>query len=123
MPYSSIKSIQYIRRYDWKTVLIGAAISALLLIQHFMFPIVSRTITSGITYYAIDLMPTASLELREVLANAWVGAILIALLIFLIRARTGFALHGATSNPIYLPRSFREAIDYIRSMQIGDRSD
>jgi hypothetical protein len=36
---------------------------------------------------------------------------------FLIGARKGYALHGATLDPIYLPPSFSEAVQYVRDQQ------
>jgi len=49
--------------------------------------------------------------------NIPLAPISLALLIFAIQARQGFALHGITSRPVYLPRPFDEAIKYVRGIQ------
>jgi hypothetical protein len=43
--------------------------------------------------------------------------LLIALLAFGFGARKGYALHGATLKPIFLPQSFDDTIKYIRDRQ------
>jgi hypothetical protein len=53
----------------------------------------------------------------RVLAGIWIIPISLALLLFLNSVRKGYAIHGATRNPIYLPISFREAIAHIREVQ------
>ena len=47
----------------------------------------------------------------------WLVPISLAALLFLIGARKGYALHGATLEPIYLPPSFGEAVQYMREQQ------
>lgn len=117
MPYSSITSIEHIRRYAWRTLVIGAALSILMFIHHYVSPIISRTLTSKLDLILISLIPAIGSELPQILATIWTVPITVALLLFLIRARKGFALHGVRLDPTYLPQSFGEAIKYIREMQ------
>jgi len=44
-----------------------------------------------------------------------------AVITFLITGRTGYGLQGATQNPIYLPRQFKDTITFIRDMQRGNQ--
>lgn len=117
MPYSSITSIEHIRRYAWRTLVIGAALSIFMFVHHYVSPIISRTLTSKLDLILISLIPAIASELPQILATIWTIPISVALLLFLIRARKGFALHGAKLDPAYLPQSFGEAIKYIREMQ------
>jgi hypothetical protein len=122
IPYSSINSIEHMRRYRWGTLLIGAGLSLVMFIQHYVYPIISRTLTSEIVLLMTSIVPTIKLQLSQVLANLWLIPISIAILLFLTGARRGFALHGARLSPIYLPQSFGEAVQYIREVQDRDQS-
>ena len=119
IPYSSIKSIQYDRRYAWKTLLSGAALSFLMFVHHYVTPILSRTLTSRLVHIITLLVPSITQNLPQVLADIWVTPITIAFILFLFKVRKGFALNGPTISPTYLPPSFGEAIDRIRSIQQG----
>lgn len=123
MPYSSFKSVEYIRRYDWRTLLIGAFLSTLMFIQHYISPIISGALTSSIVSIVISLIPTAKPELPELLQLIYLVPITVALIMFLFNARKGYAIHGATPNPIYLPQSFREAIEFIRESRDSDQAN
>lgn len=92
IPYSSIGAIEHVRRYDWQTLVIGAGLSLLLFIQHYLFPIISSTVTSGIVVFLTDFFPTIKMELSQIRASIWLAPISIASLIFLIRARKGYIL-------------------------------
>ncbi|MGA3405351.1 MAG: glycosyltransferase family 4 protein [Candidatus Bathyarchaeia archaeon] len=116
IPYSAIKSIEHVRRYAWKTLLIGGALSFLIFIQHFVFPIISRTLTSRIVLLTTSVLPGIKIELLRFFTDLWLLPITITFLIFLVQARKGYALHGASIKPILLPASFKEAIEYIRKM-------
>jgi len=122
IPYSSINSIEHVRRYRWGTLLVGAALSLVMFIQHYVSPIISRTLTSKLVFLVTSLVPTMKLQLSQLLANLWLIPISIALLLFLTGARMGFALHGARLIPIYLPQSFSETVQYIRELQDRDQS-
>ena len=127
IPYSNISSIEHIRRYSWRTLVIGITLSLLMFIQHYVFPIISRPLTSRIDFLAINLVPNLRLQLLHVLANLWLVPISVAFLVFLVRGRKGYALHGARLNPIFLSQPFREAVRYIREkhdlVQSGESSD
>jgi glycosyltransferase involved in cell wall biosynthesis len=117
IPYSSIRSIEHARRYHWKTLLTGGVLSALLFIQHYVSPIISRTLTSRIVILAARLVPKAGIPIETLIGAIWLVPIALATIVFLIGARKGYALHGATLNPVYLPPSFKEAVQYIRDVQ------
>lgn len=114
IPYSSIGSIEHIRRYSWTALVIGIALSLLLFVQHYVFPIISRILTSRIDFLLTGLVPTLRSQMLQVLANLWLAPISVALLMFLISRRKGYAIHGARLSPIFLPHSFKEAIEYVR---------
>ncbi len=115
-PYSAIGSIEHIRRYSLVTLLVGGFLSLLLLTQHFLFPIISRSVTSTVELVAIAMLPNLRTELPRILEVFWLVPFLIGLLVFVIRARKGFALRTGAAREIYLPQSFSEAIQHIREM-------
>lgn len=116
IPYSSIYSMEHIRRYDWPTLTVGVVLSLLMLTQHY-FPIISRSLTSRLTLFVTGLFPSIRMELTHILASIWALPIAIALIVFMIRARKGYVLRVGTTSPTYLPQSFNEAIRHIRTMQ------
>jgi D-inositol-3-phosphate glycosyltransferase len=123
IPYSNISSIEHIRRYNWLALVVGAILSLLLFAQHYFFPIISRTLTSRILLFALGLLPNLKAQLPKMLPSIWLVPISIALLLFLLSARNGFVLRTGTLGQIYLPRSFTDAIDYIREGQDKVQSD
>jgi glycosyltransferase involved in cell wall biosynthesis len=116
-PYSNIRSIEHIRRFSWLPVLVGGLLSLLLFTQHYLFPVISRSLTLTLELAVISLWPSLRIEMRQLLAIFWLVPILIGLVYFLISARTGFALVTGASGKIYLPQSFSEAIQHIRELQ------
>ena len=122
IPYANISSIEYMRRYPWKTLAIGLVISLLLFIEPFLRPIFSRAFTSRFEELMRYLLPEAFLQspfLEAFLDILPIIPFLIAVVAFAVQARTGFALRGPGIGPIYLPRKFQEAIAFIRSIQNG----
>ncbi|MGA3110322.1 MAG: glycosyltransferase family 4 protein [Candidatus Bathyarchaeia archaeon] len=117
LSYSSIHSIEHVRQYRWKALLTGGILSAFLVIQHYVSPIISRTLTSSLVVLASSLVPNAGTRVETAVGLLWVVPISLAAILFLIGARKGYALHGATLDPIYLPPSFGEAVQYIREQQ------
>ena len=115
--YSSIRSIEHIRKYHWKTVLIGTILSALFFLQFYEYPIISTGLMSEFDRLIAIILANGSLRFEQVLAILPLVPVSLALLLFLIGARRGFSLHGAATRPIYLPQSFADAIKYIREMQ------
>jgi hypothetical protein len=121
LPYSSIHSIEHVRHLRWKALLTGGIISVLLFVQHYVSPIISRTLTSRLVFFASRLVPNAGTRLETIIGLLWVVPISLAAILFLIGARKGYALHGATLDPIYLPPSFSEAVQYVRDQQSRPR--
>jgi Glycosyl transferases group 1 len=122
IPYSGIASIQHSRQYGWKVLLTGAILSLLMFTQHYVSPIISRTITSKITSTVTNLsLPLLKMELPFIFSMIWILPIFVAVIIFLTTGRTGYGLQGATQNPVYLPRPFKDAITFIRDMQRGNQ--
>jgi D-inositol-3-phosphate glycosyltransferase len=122
IPYANISSIEYLRRYSWKTLAAGSIISLLLLIEPFLRPIFSGAFISRLQEFVSYLLPEAFLQSAFLAAFLEVLPIipfLIALVAFAVQARTGFALRGPGIPPLYLPRSFQEVIAFIRSVQNG----
>ncbi len=117
VPYSNITSIEYSRRYAWRSLLIGGILSSLMFIHHYVSPIISRSLTSRIVLMAVDVAPKVRVALPQVLADVWLVPISAAFFLFLIRTRKGYALHGVKVDSVFLPRSFGEAIQFIREMR------
>ena len=120
IPYANISSIEYLRRYSWKTLMIGAGISAILFTLPFLGPIFSRALIVRLEGIAQLIFP------QEFLQSPILGAFLdflpllpflVAVVIFAFQARTGFMLRGLGIDALYLPRKFRETIAFIRNMQ------
>lgn len=118
--YGNIGSIEHIRRYAWRTLLFGVILSMFLFVEPYLRPVFSRTLVSRLDQFIHAFLPNISLQLNlpDILVdNIPLVPISLALTIFAVQARKGFALHGAASRPIFLPRPFGEAIKYIRSVQ------
>jgi hypothetical protein len=117
LPFASINSIEHMRRYRWRTVVVGAIISAMLFVQHFMFPIISRNLTSSVIGVLSVFIPQVRSLLPQNLPAIILLPLLVGLVIFGIGIRKGYALHGATLKPIYFPQSFGETVKFIREGQ------
>ncbi len=122
IPYTNVSSIEYMRRYSWKTLLLGAAFSAFLFALPFMGPIFSRALLLGLEEIVLSIFPQAFLQSPILVGFIDILPILpflIAVVIFVIQARTGFTLRGPGIDALYLPRKFRETIAFIRNIQNG----
>jgi glycosyltransferase involved in cell wall biosynthesis len=117
LPYSSINSIEYVRRFHWRSFMIGAILSGLMFVQHYVSPVISRALTSRLVLLIAYLSPNAASQAEKVIGLLWIAPICIAGAILLLGARKGYSLHGATLEPIHLSASFGDAIQYIREMQ------
>jgi hypothetical protein len=117
IPYSSINSIEYVRQRHWKALLTGGLLSLLVFIQHYVTPIISRTLTSRLTAVASGLIPIGGIHIEVVIRFLWLFPISIGVIVFLIGMRQGYALHGATIKPVFLPPSFTSAVQYVREKQ------
>jgi len=113
IPYANITSIEYMRRYSWKTLILDSVISLLLFIESFLRPIFSRAFISRveqiIRFLLTDAFPQSSF-LEAFLDSIPIIPFLIAVVVFAVQAKTGFALRGPGIGPLYLPRKFQEAI-------------
>ena len=124
VPYTNISSIEYMRRYPWKTLAIGSVISLLLFIEPFLRPIFSRTFMLKFEELTRYLLPEAFLQspyLEAFLDVLPAIPFVIAVVVFALQARTGFALRGPGIGPLYLPHKFQGVIAFIRSLQDGQR--
>jgi D-inositol-3-phosphate glycosyltransferase len=122
IPYTNISSIEFMRRYSWKTLIVGALISLLLFIEPLLRPVFSRVFISRLNQLLRFLFPEAFLQspfLEAFLDILPIIPFLIAVVIFALQARTGFALRGPGIDSLYLPGKFREAITFIRNIQNG----
>jgi hypothetical protein len=122
IPYTNISSIEYMRRYPWKTLAVGLGISLLLFVEPFLRPIFSRAFILRFEELMRYLLPEAFLQspfLEAFLDILPIIPFLIAAVAFAVQARTGFALRGPGIHPLYLPRRFQEVITFIRSVQNG----
>ncbi|MBI2126692.1 MAG: glycosyltransferase [Thaumarchaeota archaeon] len=134
LPYPNITSIEHIRRYPWKTLLIGSALTALMIVEPYLRPIFSTTLMARLEGLVLPVVSninlrdplinslTSSINLQPEIANTLPTSIpmvpiSVGLLFFILRARSGFALHGTSVRPVYLPRAFKQAVAYIRSVQ------
>jgi len=117
LPYSSINSIEHVRRLHWRTLLIGAILSGLMFVQHYVGPIISRSLTSRLTLLIAYLTSHGAAQVEEVIGVLWIAPVAIAAAVFLVGARRGYSLHGATLEPVHVSASFGEAIQYIREIQ------
>jgi glycosyltransferase involved in cell wall biosynthesis len=115
--YADIKSIEHARRYPWKTVLSGAAVSTFFLVAPSLRPIFSRTFIAQIEEWWNTFLPLIPAGLTsEAVTQVLLPLLpfLISLLLFFLGARLGFKLYGIGIKPLYLPRRFKEAVGFIR---------
>jgi hypothetical protein len=111
IPYSNISSIEYTRRYSWKTLLTGATISVLLFAAPFLSPIFSRAFLGWLMPILESPALASFFDILPLLP--FVASVLV----FLFQARVGFTLRGPGINALYLPGRFRGAIAFIRGIQ------
>lgn len=109
VPYSSIDSIGYIRHYSWTPLIVGTLLTILAFAGRYLLPVLIRR------SYVTLLAPILTFN-PIVLVSVSIAPILCGVAIFLVRARTGYALQGAKTSPIFLPRPFKELITHIREM-------
>jgi D-inositol-3-phosphate glycosyltransferase len=126
IPFKNISSIEYMRRYSWKTLVLGAAISVFLLVLPFISQIFSRSFVAGLDELVRSILPQSFLQspiLGALINFLSLLPFLIAIVIFSVQARTGYTLRGPGLEALYLPCKFREAIAFIRSKQNGGLSE
>jgi D-inositol-3-phosphate glycosyltransferase len=116
IPYAKISSIEYTRRYSWKTLVAGGLFSLFFLVEPSLEPIFSRAFMARLEFLV------SFFQIPEVAAFvSYLPAIpiIVALLLFVWQARIGFTLQSPGLKPIYLPPRFREVIAFVRSAQDG----
>lgn len=125
IPFKNISSIEFMRRYSWKTLVLGAVISVFLFSLPFFGHIFSSTFVASLDELIRSIIPQAFL------LSPYLGAVidflsllpfLISVVIFAVQARTGFTLRGPGIEALYLPHKFLEAITLVRSGIDGDLS-
>jgi D-inositol-3-phosphate glycosyltransferase len=122
IPIANISSVEYMRLYSWKTLVLGGAFSIFLFALPLFEQIFSRAFMGNINSFIQSFLPQAFLQSPALAAFIDISPILpflVAVAIFGIQARTGFTLQGSGIKPLYLPRRFREVIAFIRNVQDG----
>jgi D-inositol-3-phosphate glycosyltransferase len=122
IPYANISSIEHMRRFPWKTLIAGLAISLLLFVGPFLRPMFPEAFMTRIDELVSFLFPSSFLQspfLQAFLDILPIIPLLIALVVFAVQARTGFTLRGIGMDALYMPHKFREVIAFIRSVQNG----
>jgi hypothetical protein len=122
VPYRNISSIEYTRRFAWKTLIIGAIISLFLLMEPLWRPIFSRAFRSMLEDFMRFLVPASILQspsLPTLISVLSLIPLMLAAVAFALEARTAFTLRGPGLVALYLPSRFKEAIALIRNIQNG----
>ncbi len=111
IPYSNVSSIEYMRRYAWKTVVAGTLSSIGLFALPLLTPIFSRAFLGW-------LIPIIEMPgIANFVSILPILPLIASLTIFVYQARVGFTLRGPGIQSIYLPRKFKEAIAFVRKNQ------
>lgn len=122
IPYRNISSIEYTRRFSWKTLIAGALISLFFLVEPFLRPIFSGAFVAKLEDFVRLIVPASFLQ-SPVLATFVdilpLIPLALALIAFAVQARTAFTLRGPGIDSLYLPSRFREAIGLVRNVQDG----
>ncbi len=128
--YRNITSVEHLRRYHWKTLLLGIIASLAVAETNAIEPIIrfifsrafASRIATNVEYFVSTLqsllpgtsfsftVPNQALEMLPVLPIVASG------LIFLLNAREGFMLRGPGIKPVYLPYRFKGVIKLIRQI-------
>lgn len=115
--YADVKSIEHARRYPWRTLVLGAAISAFLLILPSLRPIFSRTFVAEVENLVQNVMLSTPPWFASNVITQFLLPLLpliIATALFFFGARLGFNIYAMGIKPLYLPRRFKGAIGFIR---------
>lgn len=120
LPYANIKSIEHFRRYPWRTLIIGTALSVFFLMAPSLEPLFSQPVITWIkdlVRSTLLIIPSES-NIREIVKDFFpLLPFLISIIVFGVQNKSGFKLHGAGMKPLYLPGRFRKAIEFVRTFQ------
>ncbi len=120
LPYASIKSIEHLRRYSWKTLITGAVFSVFFLVAPSLKPLFSQPVITWIEnqLHSLPLLIPSQFNMREIVRDFFtLLPFLISVIVFCFQPKSGFNLHGAGIKPLYLPGRFRKAIEFTRTFQ------
>jgi D-inositol-3-phosphate glycosyltransferase len=120
IPYSNVTSIEHTRSYSWKTLVAGSVAALFLFASFFLRSFLPETLFSIINELVASLASSGQLQplaLQVLLVLISVIPLVISVVWFVLRARTGILLHGPGKESIYLPGQFREVITFIRNVQ------
>ena len=117
IPYSNISSIEYTRRYAWKTLVAGAVVSVLLLIAPFMEPFLAPIFSRAFLGWLIPILESSALA--PYFAVLPIFLLVASVIVFSFQARVGFTLRVPGIYALYLPGRFRDAVAFIRRIQDG----
>jgi D-inositol-3-phosphate glycosyltransferase len=118
IPYSSISSIEHVKRYAWKTLITGAAVSLFLVSDAY------TSIKPAFSDALISQIDTLIRSIRLDPIQHLIGAprtillllpLVIAAIVFATKSRSEFVIHGGEPALLHLPTRFKEAIAFIRS--------
>jgi D-inositol-3-phosphate glycosyltransferase len=122
--YRNIRAIEYARRSPWKIPLAGVFLSSLALLAPSLKDLLASSLVTKIDAFLGGV--TGALP---VTVNEWLTIVLPLLpmaaagVIFFVKNRVGFQLHGAASGPIYLPGKLKKAVEFIRQMQDNEPTE
>ena len=118
--YGDIKSIEHARKYPWKTLLTGIAVSAFLLIAPSLRPLFSQEFIVQVQYLGQAIAPIfPQWFMSDIIINLLLPLLplIICIILFILGARHGYSLYGMGIKPIHLSRRFNKAIGFIREFQ------
>jgi hypothetical protein len=122
IPYRNISSIEYTRRFAWKTLIFGAAVALALFIEPFIRPIFSRTFLTQLENFVRFFLPNSFLQSPALAAFIDILPLIpltLAIIVFAYQAKTAYTLRGPGVDALYLPSKFKQAIAFIRNAQDG----
>jgi D-inositol-3-phosphate glycosyltransferase len=120
MRYDNIKSIEHLRRYSWKILLVGLILTCLALFAPSWENLLAQNFVDQISNQWNNFL---SLFPPSIQNDGWFQSVLpllplmISVVLFLSQARTGFRLYIVGTESVYLPGRFKKAIEFIRQIQ------
>jgi len=111
IPHANVSTIEYTRRFPWKTLMAGAAFSVFFFIVPLLRPVFSRAFLGWLTPILESPVLASFFDVLPFIPMA------ISVAVFIFQARVGFTLKGPGIDSLYLPGKFVDAISFIRRMQ------